>query len=273
MNGEMRIAITGANGFIGARLFEYLNVGHMIVPLLRNPPPRAFSFDLSQPAALHKTLDRLDIDLFIHAGAIARRRQCEIMPVLAHTVNVEATRVIASWAATRGVRVLFLSSVGVYEHSVYAETKRLAERSIEEIGGNASILRLAYSFGRSNSMSRPRPQALIEQEALNIGSQEFDMSWRFQPTSLSHLCSVIDHYIVRSDVLPRSLNVVTQDSTTFHGIAAAVLAHRVSSCRALHERIEKALDVDVMIKAGLPVCSVMELCEELKSTVRQQSQL
>jgi dTDP-4-dehydrorhamnose reductase len=260
----MRIAITGVTGFIGARLSQYLQTSHELIELRRSsrlhPGP---SFDLSQPTSLSASLESLEVDVVIHAGGLARRRQCEMDPKLAYTVNVDATRVIAKWCSEHGVRLLFFSSIGIYENNVYAQTKRLAERHIEESGVQYCTLRLAYTFGMSPSTSRPKPQMYLEAEARQPGSQMLDSSWWFQPTSLTHVCKVVDSFLVRSDTFPREASIVTPEATTMHMLASACLGHDVRSCTRLRERSIKHIDTQDNFEGQVPLCSLADLHDEL----------
>lgn len=263
----MRIAITGATGFIGARLVQHLQTSHEIFVLHRNRKDRFLSFDLSQPAALRTSLESLNVDILIHAGGIARRRLCELDPTLAYVVNVDATRVISEWCAMRGVRLLFFSSVGLYESNVYASTKRLAERSVEEAGVKGSTLRLAYTFGVSPSKSRPKPQMRLENEARERGSQIFDRSWKFQPTSLDHVCKVVEAFLYRNDTFPRKASIVTTEETTMHALASACSEYDVRSSLDYQERIVRFIRTYDLLAAQLPTCSLVELYKEVRILV------
>lgn len=259
----MRIAITGATGFIGARLVQHFQASHEIVALHRSGTSQLPSFDLSQTATLRASLESIDVDVVFHTGGMARRGQCEIDPELATIVNVDATRVIAEWCATRNVRLLF-SSVGLYESNVYANTKRMAERGIEETGVSGSTLRLAYTFGSSPSMSRPRPQMRLETEVREPGSQMFDHSWEFQPTSLTHVCKIVESFLERNETFPREANIVTTEATTMHALASVCTGRNVRSCTDFQERITQFIDIRDLLAAQLPTCSLAELHEEVR---------
>ncbi len=123
----MRVAITGASGFVGSHcLAAAVAAGHEVRAVIRNPAKaRAAAIlhgldpdgidvtlaDLTDHDALLASLE--GVDALIHAGAVfsldprdARRMR---------TVNPTSTRVLLDGAAERGLsRVVYVSSMGVY---------------------------------------------------------------------------------------------------------------------------------------------------------------
>lgn len=260
--------MTGASGFIGARIAYELRISHTPISLGRSESHDFPTFDLSHPTSLRKSLNQVHADVIIHAGAMARRQQCDTNPALAHTVNVEATMEISSWAATHDIPMIFLSTVGVNEDNAYTTTKRMAEECVQISGAKACIMRLAYTFGWSPSPSRPKPQFKLEAEAIRPGSQEFDNSWQFQPTSLAHVCEVLGAVLARRDDFPLMLNVVAPQSTTMHGLASASLAHKIRENDELRGRVPQHLDPTALVSMGLPVITIESLFEEIRAFIK-----
>ncbi|WP_081797121.1 sugar nucleotide-binding protein [Stenotrophomonas rhizophila] len=260
----MRIAVTGATGFIGTRLIQHLQPCNKVLPLSRSPAGNFPSLDLSQPTTLRSALESIDVDMVVHAAGMARRAQCTLNPQLAKLINVDATRAIAEWSAARSIRMIFLSSVGIDEDNVYADTKRQAEQAIEEVGVNASVLRLAYTFGMSTSESRPKPQMRLENEMRDRGSEVFDRAWKFQPTSLTHMCKVVGSLVDENISIPRIANIVTTEATTMHALASVCSGRDVRSSTDYHERGSKFIDTSHLVLARLPTCSLSELHDELR---------
>lgn len=267
LEGGMRIAITGTTGYIGARLQSHLQKTHKIIPVSRNGGDGYPPFDLSQPFSLHQTLNLLNVDVIIHAAAIARRNKCTENPELAHVINVEATKVIAEWANQRGIRLIFLSSIGIHEDNAYANTKRLAEQIIHATGSINTTLRLAYAFGFSPSNSRPKPMQRLEQEVQFPDTVSFDDSWHFQPTSLEHVCHVTQA-IVENKSQPEELNVVTTEASTMFEIASACLSHPIQARNDLKERQEHFISKTYLSDFKLPECSIASFFEEVRNTLQ-----
>lgn len=108
----MKIAIIGANGFIGARLVERLHLAgrHQVVPIVRRPAGLALPARFALPWRLANALDPAALatalegcDAVVHA-ALGDPRQIEAMPAA----------LAAAAAAARVPRVVYLSTGSVH---------------------------------------------------------------------------------------------------------------------------------------------------------------
>jgi nucleoside-diphosphate-sugar epimerase len=166
----MRVLVTGADGFIGAHLVRGLvAAGHDVSSVVFMRPARAkeVRIDLTQPAQ-HLALPG-DIDAVVHAAGIVDARASLAQM---RSVNVDATRALAGWAKTRGVKhFVQLSSVAVYGPLVLGEnrsedtprvglgvglpymlTKAHAERAIEQSGVPYTLLRPPAVLGAGDTV-------------------------------------------------------------------------------------------------------------------------
>jgi dTDP-4-dehydrorhamnose reductase len=119
----MRIVVTGASGQLGSYVLDRLEGSdHEVIGWSRSTTGSRGRFpiepvDLIDPAALLAALDRLDPHAVLHLAAISRVDQVLADPALAHRVNVEATGSIADWAASRGRRLVSVSTDLVFDGS------------------------------------------------------------------------------------------------------------------------------------------------------------
>lgn len=151
----MRVAITGTTGRVGAALARHLARRHEVIEL-----PRA-EFDLADPAAIDRRLERLDCEVFINPAGITGLEACEDDPRLAMRVNSAAPGRIALWAAARGVRMIHFSTDYVFDGettmalpegaparplSAYGRSKLAGERAVLAHPGHL-VLRVSWVFG------------------------------------------------------------------------------------------------------------------------------
>ena len=168
----MKIAITGGAGYVGCRLSEYfLRQGHevlcidwlkwgvtSILNIIDHPKFHLHVIDIRE-----KEVESVikSADAVIHLAGIVGYPACDAEPILAHSVNVEATKRVID--ATDDKPFVYASTGSVYGAlnsictelsetnpiSKYAEYKLLGE---EYSGDNAVILRPATAFGVSNRL-------------------------------------------------------------------------------------------------------------------------
>lgn len=137
----MRVAVTGASGFVGARLVERLSEAGFTLTVLRHRapvavPPEAEVVDggLDDDAVLARFA--AGADAVIHCGGVVAARD----EATFHRINGEATRRLGEAAAHAGVqRFLFVSSLAARrpEISAYAASKRAGEDALARIPGLA----------------------------------------------------------------------------------------------------------------------------------------
>ena len=169
----MRIAITGASGFVGGRVARALRAaGHTVLPYgrrpasaLREPLPGYVAWDVTDGP-----IDAPPVHAVVHCAA----RVDDWGPEAAfHAANVEGTRaVLATWP--RAARVVYVSTSSVYSDGVrmvdvredaptgdcalsaYARTKAAGERLVLALGARGVVLRPHVVYGPGDTTLRPR---------------------------------------------------------------------------------------------------------------------
>ncbi len=135
MKRVMRIALTGATGFVGsAVLDEALRQGHTVAALTRRPQParegvRWIEGTLEDPEAIDDLLDAADVT--IHVAGLTNAPD----PAAFEKANVEGTRTIVDIANAREVsRLVLVSSLSAREPklSAYGASKAKAEAIVND---------------------------------------------------------------------------------------------------------------------------------------------
>ena len=153
----MKVLITGALGLFGtACRTVFTSHGNDIQPLSRqyiyNVPPRDIAERLSA------------VDLVIHAAANTNVEQCEVKPEACYRDNFLLTEVVASACAIAQVKLIYISSTGVYgsyQDEPYCESskarptthyhkaKRLGEKVVLTTSTQNLVIRTGWLFGGS----------------------------------------------------------------------------------------------------------------------------
>jgi NADH dehydrogenase len=156
----MRVAITGATGFVGRHLAMRLSAeGHTVVGLARSadrypeltdlPGVSLEAVDLTNPRGLAQSL--AGCDAVAHLAGINR----EIGSQTYDAVHVEATRAVIEAATEAGVqRVALLSFLRARPDcgSPYHESKWAAEELARHSGLDFTILKAGVIYGRGDHM-------------------------------------------------------------------------------------------------------------------------
>ncbi|MEW6643539.1 MAG: dTDP-4-dehydrorhamnose reductase [Pseudomonadota bacterium] len=149
----MNLLVFGKNGQVGTELQRALRPLGEVVAAGRS------DVDFSQPDTLRAFLARCAPDAIVNAAAYAHVDLAENEPDLAHTVNVEAVRVLAEYARDRGIWLVHYSTDYVFDGvstspytetdptnplGVYGRTKRDGEVAIAAAGCRHLIFRTSW---------------------------------------------------------------------------------------------------------------------------------
>lgn len=112
-NGPQRWMIVGASGLVGSHLRVALEGRDVIATSHRTSLPGAIPLDLTDGAAIARTVGEAQPDVILVAAADAYVERCEREPVASHSINVTAARDLA--AAARSALLVVFSSEYVFD--------------------------------------------------------------------------------------------------------------------------------------------------------------
>lgn len=153
----MKILLTGATGLLGSAIVAAAHRRGVICDPLSRP---ATSLQGITVAALASQLQGYEV--LIHAAANTNVEQCEIAPDDCYRDNFLLTELLATAAAQANVRMVFISSTGIYGEgqqtpfreydSVYPQThhhrsKAMAEQAVTALDARNLVIRTGWLFG------------------------------------------------------------------------------------------------------------------------------
>lgn len=159
----MKIALTGASGYIGSHLRRALtSAGHDVSCQDRNPPS-PFLFDLADADQISRWLTAEQPDLVVHLAARTGRLFGEDDRRDACRSNAEATVNVAAACGDLGIRLVYASSSEVYgdtgqvctedgpyalPHNLYGLSKRWGEEACQLYAPTGlTIWRISMPYG------------------------------------------------------------------------------------------------------------------------------
>jgi dTDP-4-dehydrorhamnose reductase len=169
-----RILITGGGGLLGQYLNEQFALQHDILTLYRNHPGNCLKFphrqgDINNTDFLKKLFDEFHPDVVIHTAAVSNPTQADKLDTATvFKTNVEATHELALLCKEHNAKIFFTSTDLVYAGyrgsllkedaklipiSLYAETKLMGEKKIQQSGADHIIFRTALLFGAGKNQA------------------------------------------------------------------------------------------------------------------------
>lgn len=151
----MKLRLTGANGLLGSAVIKAAAARGDSCQALPRPA-------LGTVTAAQLAQQLQGCDLLLHAAANTNVEQCETDPDACYRDNLLLTELLAQAAAIAGVRMLFVSSTGLYgtaSDAPYREydsaeptthhhrSKLLAEQCVLATGSSNLVVRTGWLFG------------------------------------------------------------------------------------------------------------------------------
>lgn len=184
---NMKILLTGSNGFLGQHLTQFLaEKGHQVLALsrgLQRIPVGNFlyqSVDLTQKEAVDRAITLFQPQLLIHSAAMSKPDECHLDQAACLLHNVTATEHLIAGATKIGARMLYVSTDFIFgENGPHAETaipnplnfygqsKLMAEELVRASGLDYHIIRPVFIYGKHWEGMRP---SFIQWVAQNLAA-------------------------------------------------------------------------------------------------------
>ena len=228
----MKIALTGAGGFIGSVVLGYLNQQGIndIIVFDDLPHPEQFKNLVGKDYKMLLGADDwgVDVDCVIHIGANSSTLDTDWKDY--YDKNVLSTREWYAWCQLKNIPFIFTSSAGVYglgdnrPASQYAFSKYISERELD----NAVILRLFNVYGpneyhKGHMASTPFHWYNQLQEDKRLRLFDDSVSYYRDFIYVEDVARVIWHFV--NNYKPGVYDVGTGSAHNFETVANYMLEH------------------------------------------------
>jgi len=221
----MKMLITGASSYVGARLYADLNKRFDVEGTYNTNKlfPELAKMDITERISVDTVIKECRPDVIVHVAANPNARWCEANPELAIRLNEYGTQNIVD-ANKSGAKIFYISSVAaVSPTSVYGKTKRASEDIIRSSKNDYIILRPSLIIGYSPNTSNDRPFNRILKNIDEKSPAVYDTSWKFQPTWLGHISEIIEATIEK-EIVNEIIPVTVPELKSRFDVAKDILA-------------------------------------------------
>lgn len=273
--------ITGASGYVGARLYYDLSKAKFNVIGTYSTNRLSDQFEQLDITDRDKVKDLIRVnkpEVIIHSAALASSKACDDKPDKAIAINELGTHNIVEAANYFNIPVIYVSAtVAEQKHSMYEQTKFKGEELVKGVDAGHVTLRPSVIFGMSPNTETKKPfnQMLGNIEG-KASPQElaYDNSWFFQPTWIGHISEIIislrDRRITNSD---KEIPVVVPEMKSKFEIANDILPKfgknpTISNEKSWRERIR--YDLNGLIRLELPTYTYSEIQYKIIDELRDR---
>lgn len=221
----MKILLTGASSYAGARLFFDLSESFDVTGTFSSNrlSEKFVHLDATDKQEVHAVVKKLQPGLIVHAANNASAKWCEANPQEAVKVNQMSTQYLVDAANAVGTKVMYVSSFSAKDTSnVYGKTKHEGEEITKKANAGYLILRSSLVLGMSPNTVNDRPFNRILKNLDEKNPAIYDTSWKFQPTYVRHISEVIQKSIEKN-IWGETIAIATAELASRYDIARDIL--------------------------------------------------
>lgn len=273
----MKILLTGASSYVGARLFFDLREEFPVVGTCYSTKlsPEFLTVDVTDMQSVKEVVKSVKPEIIIHVAANANARWCEANPELATKLNDEATANIVDAANTVKAKVILISSYAAIEPmNVYSRTKSASEDHVKKTKAGYLILRPSYILGFSPNTSNDRPFNRLLKNLSGETEAEYDNSWKFQPTYLHHISEVILSTI-KKKIWNQTIHITTPDLKSRYEVARDILKPFGIEVKAVNQQDQTPIvhtDLHELEELDLPQYTYAEMIDAIIKEIQHREQ-
>jgi len=272
----MKILITGASSYVGARLYYDLKkkFEDVVGTYYKTRLFKEFvHLDVTDGATVNCTVEKLKPNVIIHVVANPSAKWCENHPEMAEQLNEEGTKNIVDAANSVNAKVIYISSVAAMNPSnIYGKTKLAGEKYVEKTREGFIILRPALIIGFSPNTTNDRPFNRLLKNLDEEVPAIYDTSWQFQPTWIGHISEIIE-LLIEKEITNEIIPVAVPEIKTRFDIAKDILsAFGISAIPKNDDDKTPVILVDQnkLIELRMPVYTYSEIISKIIEEIKHR---
>lgn len=272
----MKILITGASSYVGARIYFDLSKKFEVVGTYNSSrlSENFVKLDITNNTEVVSVLEKEKPNIIIDVAANANSRWCEANPEAAIDLNEKATQYLVDAANKINSKIIYISSFAAFNpDNIYGKTKYNSEQIIKKTKNSWIILRPSLILGFSPNTTNDRPFNRLLKNLDEGTLAEYDTSWKFQPTYLAHLSEIIEEIIsrnIKNKLIPVVIDELKSRFDTANDILSpfGVKVIPIDNHDTAHFSEKK--DISQLKKLNLPIYTYNEMVQKIIEEIKNR---
>lgn len=272
----MKILITGASSYLGARLYLDLSKDFEVIGTYNSSKLNNdfMKLDVTNETEVNEIINKEKPDIIIHAAANASSKWCEGNPELAIKLNETSTKYIVNSANKTNAKVIYISSFAAFEpNNLYAKTKYNSENIAKGTKAGWIILSPSLILGFSPNTVNDRPFNRLLKNLDEQVPAEYDTSWKFQPTYIGQISEVIKK-VIEKDINHEIIPIAVSDLKSRYDTAKDILTPFGIEVKPFdakdNSHSSKAEEINKLNELRLPIYTYEEIIERIVSEIKNR---
>ncbi len=276
----MKVVITGSNGYLGARLFEYFKKnfeGQVYGTYLsggsgaETEQSNTFLLDITQRENVERVFAAIKPDVVIHSAAIAHGDSSNDSSLLKE-VNIKGTENVVEEARKYNSKILYVSTIGALTNSEYGKSKLQGEKIVQNSFLEYCIVRPSLIIGISPNRD---PAITFNNIVESIKSDVpviLDSEWKFQPSWIDHVTEVIFAWVIGRFTDQGPIYPLVPEVKSRFEVAQDLLSHFDKTATAIENpRYEEneLIGQESLVRNNLPVYSYQNIIDIIVKQIKE----
>lgn len=273
MPKETQLLITGANGYLGARLQQDLSRDFSVVGTYNRTPllPDQIHLDVTKAQQVEQVVSQVRPEYIIHTANYPSPRQAEGNEQAYRDLNLGSLELLVEAANSIGAMLIFISSYAALNpDNIYGELKLKSEEITKLTVAGWLNLRASLILGWSPNETNDRPFNRVLKMIRTRQPAGFDTSWQFQPTYIGHVSQVIAaaiHQDVRNGLVHVACRSAQTQYSTVREISEPFAVEPIPVDKQLKIPYQDLDDSD-LLKFGLPNYRYEDMIEQIHKEIK-----
>lgn len=269
---KIKILVTGASGYVGARLFRDLGEKYDAVGTYfhSNCDDRLVQIDITDLNFVKSVFEKYKPEFVVHNAAFPVTPQTNEQKETLKHLNYQGVDNVAKVTDEIGAKLVFISSaVALNKNDIYGQSKAHGEEVCNKTPGNL-IIRPHTVFGYSPNMVNDRSFNRLLKNIYKKTLASYDTSWKFQPTYVGHISGVISEF-VDGNIHTNLIGVAFETLKSKYDIGKDVLKNFGITVTPIDEKSTRPtieLDLDYFSRLHLPVQDYEEMIAAMVKEIK-----